>query len=426
MNAPAFSLRAVLGLVLFGTLAFLALLWMIGSGMASGSANNGDAHAGGKGLNGHAALAAWLERRGHTVRLSRTASALDDPGLLVLTPPFGQDGAELDRIVQARRWAGPTLIIMPKWLAAPLPQSTPKAQKGWVALGGAHAPEWPGFLDDVSVFIGPAKDREPWLADGISGTLPRPAEVLSGQGKRLVPLVVSGDDQRILAAYVQDDGVYPALEAIATTVPVPPGADEDLYPVVLVFEPDLLNNMGFARPEAARLAETLIDAAADGAPGPIAFDLTLNGLGRSANLLTLAFTPPYLAATLCLLIAALVVGWRGFMRFGPAQRGGPAIAFGKGALVANAAALLRRAGRLHLVSAPFADALRDRLARALGLPRGLDGAATEAAIDRALAARHHPDQAFSRAAARLRTARRPHDMLKAAQDLHALERTLTR
>lgn len=431
-SPPVFSRGAVLGLVLFGAFTFVALLWMIGSGMASGSANNGDAHAGGKGLNGYAALATWLERRGHGVRLSRSAGALDDPGLLVLTPSPQQDGQELAQIVAARRWTGPTMVILPKWLAVAVPQGTPQARKGWVELIEPATPEWPGFLDDVAVMIGRAGDGRAgdsgeWLADGVAGRLPRPDTVLSGQGPRLVPLAVTRGDGRILAAYVQDDGVYPALEERVTDGLKPVGADEALYPLILVFEPDLLNNMAFATPESARFAERLFGAAlATAQDETVIFDLTLNGLGRSANLLTLAFTPPYLAATLCLLIAAIAAGWRAFLRFGPARREGQAIAFGKAALVANAAALIRRAGRLHLVASPYADAARERLSRALALPRGTDAAAAEAAIDRALASRHAGSEPFSRVAARLRDARRPHDMLKAAQDLHALERTLTR
>ena len=125
-------------------------------------------------------------------------------------------------------------------------------------------------------------------------------------------------------------------------------------------------------------------------------------------------------------MAALAVGWRAFLRFGPPRTGSRAIAFGKRALVANAAGLIRRTGRLHLVAPPYADHARDRIVRALALPRMADAAAAEAAIDRAVAARMPGATPFSITAARLRAARRPHDMVQAAKDLHALERMLTR
>ena len=52
-----FNPKVVFGMVVFGFAVFVALLWMIGAGMTDRSANNGEAHAGSKGLTGYAALA---------------------------------------------------------------------------------------------------------------------------------------------------------------------------------------------------------------------------------------------------------------------------------------------------------------------------------------------------------------------------------
>jgi len=159
---------------------------------------------------------------------------------------------------------------------------------------------------------------------------------------------------------------------------------------------------------------------------PVVFDLTLNGHARTANLLTLAFTPPFLAATLCLLLAAVVIGWRAFVRFGPPRQAGRAIAFGKRALVANSAGFLRRTRRLHLVTLPYADRARAATIRALGLARQPSVEAAERAIDRALVARAPESPPFSAIAARLRSARSDAQAVTAARELHALERKLTR
>lgn len=417
-----FSTRAVLALVLFGAVVFLALLWMIGAGMTGGSTNDGGAHAGGKGLNGYAALAGYLERRGYAVRRSRSEATLDDPGLLVLTPPQNAKGEELEKIVAKRRYAGPTLVVTPKWVAGPAPQNAKGSKAGWVQLAGTASPSWPGFLDDVAVAIRPMEGGR-WSAHDLNGRLPDAKFVQSGKGARLVPLATGGDG-RMLAGYIQDDGYYPGLAAMAGAGEGS-GEDEDIFPLVLIFEPDLLDNYGLAQREGAIFADRLVTAMGADRQAGIAFDLTLNGHARTANLLTLAFTPPFLAATLCLLLAALVAGWRGFLRFGPPRAAGRAIAFGKRALVSNAAGLIRRSRRLHLISAPYAMRARDRLVHALALTRHADAETTEAAIDRALAA-HRDSQAFSATAARLRAARSPHDILTAAQDLHALERTLIR
>jgi hypothetical protein len=423
--ASPFSPRAALALVVLGALVFVALLYMIGSGMAGGTTNDGGGHADGRGLNGYAAVSRYLDRRGFTVRRSRNPGALESAGLLVLTPPALADGAEIDRIVAARRTVGPTLIIAPKWVAKPAPARTKGAKRGWVRLTGTGSPAWRGFLDDVSVaveLIGDGK-RATWASGALEGPLPDARRVQSGTGARLVPLVVGKADGRILAAYVADGGAYRALEGIALTSP-PRGDDTELHPIVLVFEPDLLDNYGMASLANARLAERLVSAAAAG-DRRVTFDLTLNGHARTPNLLTLAFTPPFLAATLCLLLAAIAVGWRAFARFGPPRAGARAIAFGKRALVANTAGLIRRSRRLHLLTRPYAARVRDRIMRALALPLA-DDAGAEAAIDRALAARSPDAAPFSATAARLRAARSPHDIVKAAQDLRALERILIR
>ena len=122
--------------------------------------------------------------------------------------------------------------------------------------------------------------------------------------------------------------------------------------------------------------------------------------------------------------------WRAYHRFGPPVLVARSIAFGKRALIANAAGLLRRARRQHLLGGPYADAARERLVKALALPPRLDPAQAEAAIDRALTMRAtavaSAGEPFSAAAAELRGARKPRDMLRAAQRLHLLERTLLR
>ncbi|MCB2048384.1 MAG: DUF4350 domain-containing protein [Novosphingobium sp.] len=422
-----FSLRSALLLVLGGSALFVALLWMIGAGMTGGSTNDGGGHAGGKGLNGFAGFVELVESQGRQVTLSRSDSAAREAGLLVLTPPHQADAAEIARLVNRHRRIGPTLVVTQKWVATPIPASArPKdAKDGWVVLSGATGPNWPGFLDDVGVAVAPVRGGPYWRAQGFSGSLPAPAHVLSGSGRRLVPLV-EGSNGEILAAYIYDGGHYSGLEARALERPDPTVKGQGLYPLVVVFEPDLIDNYGLAKQENARLALALVDATTDGEAMPVMFDLTLNGHARASNLLTLAFTPPFLAATLCLLLAALVIGWRAFVRFGPPRKATRAIAFGKSALVANTAGFMRRTRRLHLVTVPYADRIRTELTRALGLARQPTVEQAESAIDRALAARAPDDQPFSRIATRLRNAGSIHQAVTAARELHALERKLTR
>ena len=116
-----FSLRAALLLVLGGAALFVALLAMIGAGLGAPSANDGGGHGAGKGLNGFAGLARLIEANGGAVRLSRTEKAAGEAGLLVLTPPAHAEGGDIARIVEQHRTIGPTIVVTPKWLAAPIP-----------------------------------------------------------------------------------------------------------------------------------------------------------------------------------------------------------------------------------------------------------------------------------------------------------------
>lgn len=426
-----FSPRVALGLVLFGALSFVALLWIIGSGMDDPAPRASGAHVQGKGLTGYAALGQFLTKRGFTVTPVRSRAALDQPGLLILTPVHFTDPEELGQVVSQRRVAGPTIVVLPKWLAIPLPKSAPKAKEGFVHLLDAQMPEWKGFYDDLTLHGG-ALETGPrpgsWESATLTGQLPDPKRVFSGRGEYLIPLAVAEQSRAVLAGYISDGGDYPALRAISVGLDEGELEDDPVsqYPVIFVFDADLFNNYGMSRQANALLAERLVVAALDGQPRKVAFDLTLAGYGRSPSLLALAFTPPFLAATLCLLLAAAVALWRAYQRFGPPVVAGRALAFGKRELVGNAAGLIQRARRLHLLGGPFADAARERLVKALALPARLSPEQAEAAIDRALVARAPGSALFSTTTAQLRGARKPIDLLRAARQLHTLERTLTR
>lgn len=421
-----FSPRVVLAVLVVGTGALLLLLFALGAGWDGRSDRDGGAHAAANGLNGFAGLAKLLEARGHRVELSRTEARLDEEGLLVLTPQVFADGEDIAEIVEARRYVGPTLLILPKWLAGRLDGvRSLDVPNGWVALSDADAPDWLEDLDglgDAQTAIG---ERRRWQGLGLAGALPDPGHVLSLTASRVMPLATDehGD---VLAGYLDDDGYYPVLDEAAGMPARDPDEldlDTDRWGLIVVAEPDLMNNYGLADRTRAELAEKIVVAAKEGEDLPVVFDLTLAGLGRSENLLTLAFRPPFLAATLCLLLAALVIAWRGLRRFGAPVAETPALAMGKRQLATNGAGLIERARRLHLLGPPYAALVAARIATALGI-READPAAREAAIVRALAARGLADDFPSRIDA-LRRARRPAELLRAAGALRTIERTLT-
>ena len=424
-SASPFSPRTLLAVLAIGAGAFLLLLYAIGAGWNGSNDRNGGAHAAANGLNGFAGLAALLEARGHDVSLSRSEARLDDESLLVLTPQHGADGEALSEIIGARRYIGPTLLILPKWLALPTEVNPSiEAPRGWVMLGGAVAPGWLKSLEgfgDAEAEIG---ERNRWDGLQLTGELPDRERVLSLDATRVLPLVT---DERgdVLAGYLADSGSYPLLANAANMPlrnPEELDTDTDLWPLVVISEPDLANNYGLAEAVRAQAAVRIVEATLEGNDVPIVFDLTVAGLGRSQNLLTLAFQPPFLAATLCLILTALVIAWRAFRRFGPPVAEAPALAMGKRQLARNGGGLIARAKRLHLLGPPYAALIAARLAAALGV-REPDPQAREAAVARALSARGLAADYLARADA-LRRARHPAELLRAARALRTIERTV--
>ncbi len=442
----AFSKAGALALVAGGLALFLAMLWLIGTGADfAGERGRGEAHAASNGLNGYAGLARLVEAQGYSVERSRNAADHETFGLLVLTPGFSGDGKEVAAILEKRRFRGPTLVIMPKWWAsapganAP-PEVRSKFRKDWVALGSAAPSEWPETLAtgysfkhkaypetaiETVVMAAEGADEKPatkpapparparWSGMGHAGVLPEPTLLHAEIGKGQEPLITDAAG-RVLAFGVGLGAREEADRAAEQELDI---YKERVQPVIFLADADLANNYGLADPQRAAAAVALIDelAGADDLD-EVVFDLTLAGFGASENLLTLAFRPPFLAATLSLLVALLIVGWRALQRFGPAAADGdPQIAFGKRQLIANGASLIIRARRYRLLGKPYAALAARRLAERLGLARH-DGAS----IDAVLARRLPGEEPFTHRAARLEAADKPADLLAAAQSLDEL------
>lgn len=429
--ANPFSPATVAGLLLLGSAAFLLALYALGEGWTGQNDRNGAAHAGSNSLTGYAGLVELLEVRGHDVSLSRTPSSLQEEALLVITPGHFTDVEQLEQIIDDRQYQGPTLLVLPKWVAMPVPEDPRiEAEDGWVLLGGAMPPEW---LTDIPAFeeleLSSGKSRS-WNGFGQSGGLPDSYNVqaLTAQPDTvLFPIITDGEGD-LLAGYWNQNGYFPDLAfaaGVTFTTAVEKAQEDDKWPVIVVVEPDLINNYGLSDQDRAFQAITLVEASMDGYDLPIIFDMTIPGLGRNMNLLTLAFHPPFLAATLCLLLVALIIGWRGFTRFGPPSVEAPAMARGKRQLARNGAALIERTRRWYLLGAPYADMVAARIASALQI-RERDPQLRAAAIDHAIHAHDATAPSFSAAATALRNARGPADILRAAAALKKIENAIIR
>jgi hypothetical protein len=420
-KAAPFSIPALLALVLVGTGTFLLFLYAIAMGWTGNDSMAATERADSNALNGFSGLVDLLERSGHDVSVARgrhhRADAEWANDLVILTPGMSSDPAELTAAIEERRYRGPTIVILPKWVVTPLHGEQAEGRPDeWVNLQPGFAPSW---FAQVEAFYGlqlGTGRTGGWRMDDLSGQIPQPdfEQAIEGDtaGKLVYPLITDAEDDIIAGDWTGGD--YAA------------GVDDGgVYPLVIVAEPDMFNNYGMGDESRARAAVNLIEYTMTDGEQPIVFDMEIDGLADGANLLTLAFRPPFLAATLCLLAALLVVGWRAFRRFGPPLADRPAMAHGKTQLATNGAALIQRTRRWHLLGAPYAALVAGRIAAALHIRDG-DEAAREAAID-AAQDRHGADgPRFSHTAQTLRHARRLPEMLRAAGALKSIERTLVK
>jgi len=390
-NQGAFNPATAGLMVAVGILAFVAMLLLGAYAPDLRSGRNGGSHALSNAATGFSGLIRLAEATGRQPRIVRDLHDLQDEELAVVTPESG--GQDLSEILAVRR-GKPTLFVMPKWTTMADP-----AHGGWVkAVSLRHpfdperllAPAHPLSVERHRSAGTPLKTVPGDAPAALRFTAPGALQTMAG--KDVKPLITDPEG-RVVLGEVGGGHVY------------------------VLADPDLLANKGMADVHNAAAALALLDYL--NAPGAktVLFDVTLNGLGRSKSPLKLAFDPPFLATTLALAAAVLLAGWQGAIRFGRPRRPVRALAFGKAALVDNAAALVRKARRQAALGARYAELIRERAAAAFAAPPKLQGDALDSYLD-GLGGRR-PFTALAEAAA---SAERSDDLLGAAQALHDWQR----
>jgi len=366
------------------------------------------------------------------VQYGRSPSALQGQDLLIVTPEPSADPMELAALVNQRAFAGPTIIILPKWTVTP----EEGLKSGWVRLDSPFVALQSSQvlselipvqtkiegLDNAFIPVSFIQPEQPQNRGAMMKQALKSRITITGD--RLKTVIADGPTGKARVAVIDDGGWYPSLDADAPETPDDdPQIERGRYPVVIVADADLMNNLGLANRDTARQALQLIDAAYSGGGQKVVFDLTQNGLGTSDNLLSVAFRPPFLAAVICLALAAIAFGWIAFHRFGPALAEAQPFGFGKTALINSSAGLIRRMGRDHLVAPAYADLVRDRAARALGLPPALASEEVEARL--AMVAPDSDGRNFEALVAAMRAARARPDISAAARALNAWKKERT-
>ncbi|RED16528.1 DUF4350 domain-containing protein [Parasphingopyxis lamellibrachiae] len=352
-NASPFRARTVVLLVIAGVVGFAAFLILSAYAPDIRSGRDGRAHGLSTSAVGFRGVYRLLENTGADVRYVRSEAMLDNPGLTLLTLEPGSNAERVETLLN--EGSGPLLIVLPKWGTLPVDGERDRVQWFRSGMGGSVTAMLSGVADiSVSTSATPAGSR---LQSGMlrDTEFLTPGDLQTISGPALMPLMETAKNESVLAQ-VTDTEIY------------------------ILSDPDFLNNQTLADPGSARAALLLL-AELNESGGPYWFELVANGFGGSRNLLTLAFEPPFLAMTLCLLAAALLAGVQAMYRFGPALRPARAIAFGKRALVDNSAELLRVARREHLSSQRYAAMTREAAVAAIGNPRQLSGEALDSWLD---------------------------------------------
>ena len=348
---------------------------------------------------GYAGISNLLQDLNQPVQVLRRPPPFGDgaaaQGLLVLTPTPQQTTSTL----QAIAYNGPILIILPKWQVMENP-----THAGWVRAIGTVPTE--ALEAIVSGYAGPTRVSR--------RTRPgRPTVRMNGE--TFTPASVSE------LQTIQGPGWTPVMtDETGAAVLVRMGKSR----IFVLSEPDLINNRGLHDLETARVARAVLEAA-QGGDGPVMFDVTLNGFRSSGSLLRLLFDPPFLAVTLCLFAAAILLGFHAFARFGPTLRPQRVFAFGGAALAENTATLIRLAGREPAMGLRYAALVRGLAARALAAPRDLAPTALTAFLDRMGVQRGTADTLSTLTESAGRVQRRS-ELLTLAQRLHRWRLEMTR
>jgi hypothetical protein len=408
-----FSPRVALALVAIGALSLLCFVVFSAYAPDTSAEFDGRPNALSRSAIGFAGLVAFLRAENSTgnspITISRGSAEREfaAASLIVLTPSLANNIAQLNGVTKAE----PRLIILPKWAAQP-----DLLHPGWVRKVGP-LPSAPV----VSRLLEP-------LAKGLS--LNRATGTAS-------PTFHSGFDNKQLKS-----GSVESLQTIAGPNLVGYVTDEQDRIVVgrlmgtqiyVLADPDLMNNVGLHDLATARAADDIIRSLRRGR-GPVIFDVTLAGYRNAPNLLRLPFEPPLLGATLCALLAALLMAVHAATRFGKPTETGRVFALGKQALADNSAALIAMAHRESRIAPRYAAAVRARVARAIGASAAsaspmitADASAKDAALNEVLDRQRPKDsisdplgQIFSEA----RRAEDASDALRVARKLYRWRREM--
>jgi hypothetical protein len=362
---PIMGARLVIALVLICAISFIAVLALTAYAPELRTETNGGANALSKSAIGFAGLHALLEDAGIPAAIDRGQLKKGPQRLSILTPDENSSPSTLRTLA----YSGPCLIVLPKWqtMANPL-------HMGWVNKVDVFTPDLTQkLLKEIS--------KSTTVSQGAEGTTTH----VHANARRFDNLWTKPLSIDRLQTIAGKDWTVDIADAEGHAV-LAHWRDTEIY---ILSDPDFVNTQALHDRTTARGAFVLIARLRAGAP--VDFDVTLNGYGSPRSLLRAAFAPPFLGATLCAILAAMLMGYHAVSRFGTPLRPDAVYAFGKTMLVNNSAALIRMLGRDHAMTTRYAVATRGLVVKSASGANDLSADALVAVERRAKSAKNYVD-----------------------------------
>lgn len=392
------SERTPLILFLVGAVAtiILLLLFAYAPDLRGDISNGGDAVS--RSAVGFAGLQRLMELSGIPTEIDRGVTRNEKPpSLTILTPTIATSGAEWRDYDEHSA----VLIILPKWVTVPMP-----LKPQWVMKADA----WPA--DNIARMLKPITNTKLAQMPGdFRGLVPNVDPAIPGSPKQ-----ISGHVQQLQyfpkrnkAVLFLNDPRSKKLEndGVAVLLQVREGKN----PIYVLSDPDLMDNQALSDREMAQMALAIIRDLRQG-NGPVRMDVTLNGMGRTPSLLKAIFEPPFRGATLCALLAAILMALHALTRFGAPLRAGPMLVRGKRALAGNTAELVRMMGREAAMAPRYVQAMRNLVLARLGVR--LRGTAEQDRLLDAMESAGHSDIHYGQLAQEASQARTRGDLVTIA------------
>ncbi len=282
---------------------------------------------------GHRGLSELLTKLDIPVVLSRSDSgAKAKNGLLIIAEPAVTDDASRERLRVMISEAARVLVVLPKWYGQNERGKTWVSEADYIPEDEIKPVFSAIYLNDVEL----VRKASPTPFDDLGvvkgGVLPKIREPQLLKSNFIKPYMEASGEAGILVGEVDQT---------------------EVEQIVVLSDPDVINNWGLREPDNARFVIELIDQMRHG--GPVVIDETLHGYARRPSLVRTLTTFPLVIATIQVLLTALLGVWAAMVRFGPKHSPPPPFTPGKDFLIRNTAALLHYGGH-------HADALRRYLA----------------------------------------------------------------